>query len=185
MQFRHSSVSSARRRLVAALACALALCCVASVTAAAVATGAATAGRLAAGVVKLPASASLEQCVTAVSQLERSATFVGEMTAVAGTARMQMRIEVLERTPHEVVFHPIASPGLGAWQRSSPGVKTYKTVDKVSDLSGPALYRAAIHFRWLNARGRVIKALELHTSRCDEPAPSTAAGEPPTGSAGA
>jgi hypothetical protein len=169
-------VSSARRRLVAALACALALSC-----AVACANAGATSSFAA---VKLPASASLEQCVTADVQIERSATFVGEMTAVPGTARMQMRIEVLERTPHEVVFHPIASPGLGTWQRSSSGVKVYKTVDKVTDLSGPALYRAAIHFRWLNARGHVVKALELHTPRCDQPAASAQAAEAPVAPAG-
>jgi hypothetical protein len=177
VQFLQSSVSSARRRLVAALTCALALSCVVAGPSAA-----ATSSIVA---VKLPASASLEQCVTATVQAERSATFVGEMTAVPGTARMQMRIELLERTPREVVFHPIASPGLGSWQRSASGVKVYKTVDKVTDLSGPALYRAAIHFRWLNARGHVIKALELHTPRCDQPAPSAQAGQAPAASTGA
>ena len=175
MQFKQSSVSSARRRLVAALACALALSCAAAAASAA-ATGSS-------GAVKLPASASLEQCITAVAQTDRSATFVGEMTAVPGSARMQMRVELLERTPHELVFHPVASPGLGTRQRSSSGVKVYKTVDKVTNLSGPALYRAAIHFRWLNARGHVIKTLELHTPRCDQPAPS--AGGEAAASAGA
>jgi hypothetical protein len=173
MQCKHSRVSSARRRLVAALTCALALSCLAW----------AGAGPVAAAV-KLPASASLEQCTTAVAQMDRSATFVGEMNAVPGTARMQMRIEVLERTPHEVVFHPVSSPGLGTWQRSSPGVKTYKTVNKVTDLSGPALYRAIIHFRWLSARGHVIKALELRTARCDQPGSSPPAATAPGAPAG-
>jgi hypothetical protein len=123
---------------------------------------------------KPPAAALLEQCVTAVSQTERSATFTGEMTAVPGTARMQMRIEVLERPEHETVFHAVSYPGLGSWLRASPGVKTYRNLDRVTDLSAPAAYRAAIHFRWLNARGRVIKALELRTPRCEQPAAAAA-----------
>jgi hypothetical protein len=172
MQIKQSSVGIARRRLVAALACALALICVGVSTAA----GATTA-------VKPPASASLEQCVTAVEQVNRSATFVGEMNAVPGTARMQMRIELLERAPSEASFHTVTSPGLGAWQRSSPGVKTYKNVNKVTDLGAPALYRAAIRFRWLNSRGHAIKVLDLRTPRCDEPTAPAPGAE--TGAAGA
>jgi hypothetical protein len=148
------------RRALAPLACALAL------GAAAQAAPAAQPG----GVSKASASATLEQCVTAVAQSERSATFVGEMTAVPGTARMQMRIEVLEKMPREAAFHAIAYPGLGAWLRASAGVKTYKNFDKVTDLAAPAVYRASMHFRWLNARGRQIKSLELRTPRCQQPA---------------
>ncbi|HMD56143.1 MAG TPA: hypothetical protein VKG82_01585 [Solirubrobacteraceae bacterium] len=161
-------MSRARQRQVAALACALAPVCLPA--------GALAASQGAAGTApgKLPASATLEQCVTAVEQGERSATFVGEMTAVAGTARMLMRIDVLERPPDEVVYHTVSYPGLGVWLRSSPGVKTYKDLDKVTDLSAPAEYRAAIRFRWLNAKGHLIKALELRTPRCDQPPPASA-----------
>ena len=63
-------------------------------------------------------SAGLDQCVTAVLQAERSATFSGEMTAIPGTARMAMRIEVQERMPAEAAFHTITAPGLGVWRAS-------------------------------------------------------------------
>ncbi len=116
------------------------------------------------------ASATLEQCVTSVEQSERSATFVGEMTALPGTAHMLMRIEVLERAPREAAFHAVSYPGLGTWLRAASGVKTYKNLDKVTDLSAPAVYRGAVHFRWLNAKGHLIKALELRTPRCEQPA---------------
>ena len=119
---------------------------------------------------RLGASATLEQCVTSVEQSERAATFVGEMTAVPGTAHMLMRIEVLERASREAAFHAVSYPGLGIWLRAAPGVKTYKNIDNVTDLSAPAVYRAAVHFRWLGAKGRLIKALELRTPRCEQPA---------------
>jgi hypothetical protein len=121
-----------------------------------------------------PASASLEDCSTAFAQPERSATFVGEMQAIPGSARMSMRIELLERGGSEPTFHPVTYPGLGAWLKASPGVKTYKNIDKVTDLAAPAVYRAAIRFRWLNARGRVIKFLDLRTPRCEQPLPEGA-----------
>jgi hypothetical protein len=126
------------------------------------------------------ASAGTEACVTSVVQTQRSATFVGEMTGVSGTTRMQMRIEVLERGPKEDHFHAIAYPGLGQWLRSSPGVKTYRNFSKVTDLS-PATYRAAVRYRWLGAHGKLLRSLVLKTPTCEQPAAapqSTGAAQP-------
>lgn len=135
---------------------------------------------------KPPASATLEGCVTAVSQLERSATFAGEMTAVPGTAHMLMRIDVLERAGGSMLFRAISYPGLGVWLRAAPGVKTYKNLDRVTDLSAPAFYRAQVLFRWMNAKGHPIKSLELRTPRCQQPAPpAPAVGATPPTEAGA
>lgn len=125
------------------------------------------------------ASAATEACVTSVVQSERSATFVGEMTAVPGTVHMQMRIDVLERGAKEEGFHAIAYPGLGQWLRSSPGVKTYRNFSKVTDLSAPAVYRAAVRYRWLGAKGRVIRTMYLRTTRCEQPASPAPSQTPP------
>jgi hypothetical protein len=126
------------------------------------------------------ASATLEGCVTTGSQAERSATFTGEMLAIPGTTRMLMRIAVQERAPADLAFHTVAYPGLGNWLRAAPGVKTYKNLDRVTDLSGPADYRATIHFRWLGPKGRLLKVQELHTARCQQPEQTS-----PTSSTGA
>jgi len=188
----------AGRRWLPALACALALAAgtqaaaPAQPAAAAQAPGApaaasADATAVQGAAVKASAGATLEQCVTSTQQLERSATFVGEMTVIPGTARMLMRIEVLERVPHEALFHQVSYPGLGQWLRAAPGVRTYKNLDKVTDLSAPADYRAAVHFRWLNAKGRLIRSQELRTGRCVQPAapaPTPAGSTAPTASGG-
>ncbi len=172
MQIMQASVGTARRRLVAAPACALALSCVPVGLASAATPGSA----------KVPASATVEQCVTSVGQLERAVTFVGEMSAVPGTARMAMRIEVVEHAAGQLGFHPVLSPGLGAWQRSSPGIKTFKSLDRVTDLAAPASYRADVHFRWFGAHNRLIKTLELRTPRCQQPlVPSPASEGTPAG----
>jgi hypothetical protein len=115
-------------------------------------------------------SGTLEQCVSTGEQADRSATFSGEMTAVAGTARMAMRIEVQERMPGEALFHAVNAPGLGVWRGSQPGVKIYKYVKQVTNLSSPALYRALIRFHWLNGRGYVTRHAERYTSTCTQPA---------------
>ena len=79
---------------------------------------------------------------------------------------MEMRIEVLERAPREPAFRAVSAPGLGVWRTAAPGVKNYKYLKEVTNLSAPAYYRGAVRFRWLNAKGKLIKSLELRTDRC-------------------
>jgi hypothetical protein len=119
--------------------------------------------------VKPIVSATLEQCMTSPEQTERAATFAGEMAALPGTAKMQMRIDVLERMPHELLYHEVVAAGLGVWRTAAPGVKTYKYLKEVTNLGAPAFYRAAVRFRWLNARGRVIRSLQMFTPKCEQP----------------
>ncbi len=123
-----------------------------------------------AAAVKPDATAALEGCISASAQAERSATFTGEMTAIPGSTKMEMRIEVLERLPGEPAFEPVIAPGLGVWRTAAPGVKVYRFLKQVTNLSAPAVYRGAVAFRWINARGRAIKYLELRTPRCSQAA---------------
>jgi hypothetical protein len=120
-----------------------------------------------------PASAALAQCVTAVPEVERSATFSGEMTAIPGTVRMAMRIDVQERMPAEAAFHTITAPGLGVWRVSDQKVRVYRYLKQVTNLHSPASYRALVRFRWLTARGHVLRHAERPTPRCLQPASPT------------
>lgn len=115
---------------------------------------------------KAPGAATLQQCLTSPEQAERSATFSGEMTAIPGTVKMEMRIDVLERMPHESAYHAVVAPGLGVWRTAAPGVRVYRYLRQVTNLSAPASYRAAVRFRWVGAKDKTIRALELRTPRC-------------------
>jgi hypothetical protein len=139
------------------------------------------------GAVGKPAvSATVEQCATALVQSERSATFAGEMTTIAGAARMEMRVDLLERAPGEMLYRTVSAPGLGVWRVSADGVRTFKSIQQVTNLSAPAFYRGAVRFRWLSAKGRVIKQQELRTPRCEQPiVPSTGTPPAPSGSSSA
>ncbi len=128
---------------------------------------------------KLPASATLESCVESVEQSERSAIFVGEMSVIPGAAKMEMRIDVLERAPGEEAFRPLSAPGLGVWRWAAPGVKTYRYLKQVTNLAAPASYRAAVRFRWLNAKGKLVKTSELKTQRCFQSPLKSGSPEPP------
>jgi hypothetical protein len=121
------------------------------------------------GPAKLPATATLQECATSREQTERSVTFAGEMTAIKGASKMEMRVDVLQRTPKDIVFHSVFAPGLGVWRMAAPGVSSFKYLKEITNLAAPASYRAVIRFRWLNAKGHLIKALELRTPRCAQP----------------
>jgi len=165
--------AAARAGRLVALAGALALLCVQAPSALAQ-----TAGPVAEAEV-VSASATLGQCVTSVLQSERSATFSGEMTLIPGSARMSIRVDVQVRLPGETRFHTVSAPGLGVWRGSEAGVKTYKYVKQVTNLSAPAFYRASVGFRWITARGRLIRHLERRTSACGQPAAPPPAAPPP------
>jgi len=115
---------------------------------------------------KPPVSATLEGCTTSEEQSERTAVFAGEMSMIPGAAKMEMRIDVLERSPSEEAFHVVAAPGLGVWRWAAPGVKSYRYLKEVTNLAAPAYYRGSVRFRWVNAKGKLVKAYELRTPRC-------------------
>ena len=167
MQVRGLIGASGRRPALALAASAVALCSIGAPANAAAGTDAQRSARSSAP----SASAVLEECLTSPVQAERSATFAGEMTAVAGTVRMAMRIDLEERTPEQSLYHTVSAPGLGIWRLSDPRVKIYKYLKQVTNLSAPAVYRAVIRFRWLAPRGRVLKRVQRYTGRCTQPAP--------------
>jgi hypothetical protein len=127
--------------------------------------------------------AVLEECVSTGAQAVRAATFAGEMSALPGTVRMAIRIDVEERAPGDAEFHTVVAPGLGVWRPSDPKVKVYKYLKQVTNLSMPASYRGLVRFRWIGPKGHVIKRAERLTAKCVEPAPEAEPVEPapPTG----
>lgn len=114
-------------------------------------------------------SATLEQCVTSTVQSERSATFTAHMVAIDAAQRMEIKIELQQRTRGESEYRTIVAPDLGVWHGSEPGVRIDNYVQQVTNLTVPAAYRALVQFRWLNNKGHVLKRAELHTSRCLQP----------------
>jgi hypothetical protein len=166
------SIAARRAPLCVLLACACAIALLGAAQASAV--SAAAGGSNASQVTTLTGSsgvsATLEECVTAVTQSERAATFSGEMTAIPGTVRMAIRIEVEERVPGEAAFHAVTASGLGVWRSADPRVKTYKYLKQVTNLSSPASYRGFVQFRWIGDKGHTIKRAERMTAKCLQPA---------------
>jgi hypothetical protein len=135
---------------------------------------------------KAIASASLAECATAtIPQTERAATFAGEMSAIPGSARMEIRIDLEERAPGELLYRTISAQGLGLWHSSVTGVKVFTHIQQVTNLSAPAFYRGVVRFRWLSAKGRLLKTVALRTAVCEQPAsPAEVTGETTTSGTG-
>jgi hypothetical protein len=116
------------------------------------------------------AAATLERCLTAPHASERSLSVVAEMSAIPHGARMALRIAIEERLPEAALFHKVNAPGLDVWREADRGVSSYRYLSKVTNLTAPAVYRATVRFRWLNAAGHPIKQLERHTAGCEQTA---------------
>jgi hypothetical protein len=169
MDLTSSATTIHERRSLAAIACALMLPWVALTGSAYGQTAGSSGGQPGAG--SSLDSASLVRCLTTGEPAERSATFAGEMTMIPGAARMSMRIELLERTTGEPGYHPVLAPGVGVWRTADPGVRSYRRLEQVTNLSAPAVYRALITFRWQGPHGRLLRRDERRTPRCVQPAP--------------
>ena len=92
--------------------------------------------------------------------------------------RMAMRVDIEKRAALESSFHLVSAPGLGVWRSSEPKVKVYKYLKQVTNLEPPAAYRAVVHFRWLGAKGLVVKRAVRHTRPCAQPAAPSPLEEP-------
>jgi hypothetical protein len=100
---------------------------------------------------------------------EPAAEFEARMSAVPGTARMQMRVTLQVSTPARPDYRRVAAPSFGVWTTSDPGTTRYVYTRRVEDLVGPARYRVHVRFRWLDAAGDVIARTRRTSRACRQP----------------
>src|SRR3954464_8124013 len=118
-----------------------------------------------------PLQARLAACTAGPSAAERRATFTASMPAVARTARMAIRFDLLQRMEGDAEFARVALPAWGRWQRSERGRTGFIWTKTVRALRAPAAYRARVLFRWYDASGRVVRRARRVTPVCREPDP--------------
>jgi hypothetical protein len=114
------------------------------------------------------AKATVVRCVPALDQTQRFGVFQGEMHAVKGANRMQMRFTVLQQLPGEQ-FKPVTGTGLDLWNTSRANVAIYRFRKRVENLIAPAAYRTLISFRWLGPKGRVVRNATRLSPICHQP----------------
>jgi len=100
----------------------------------------------------------------------RFATFVGEMRALPGSARMAMRFTLLQRlgTPD---FTAVGLPDLRPWRRSKKGVSSFIYTQRVTALRDGGTYRMRVQMRWYGSNGKLMKVRTMRSGACKQPAP--------------
>ena len=115
-----------------------------------------------------PAKALLASCERGDAP---AATFAGEMRALPGASRMQMRFKLQVRTPQRDRWTAVSAPGFGVWVTSASGTSRYVYTKRVENLVGPGSYRVQIRFRWLDAAGNRVATARANSRRCRQPDP--------------
>jgi hypothetical protein len=118
-----------------------------------------------------PLQARLMSCTTGATASARTAAFTASMPARTGTRRMWIRFELLQRTPGDAEFAPVALPAWGRWERSQPARAGFIYTKRVRGLRAPGAYRARVRFRWYDAHGRIQRELVRLTRTCRQPDP--------------
>ncbi len=114
------------------------------------------------------ASGTLRKCAIAHDATGGAAVFVGAMAQVPNGVLMQMRFELL-RGQGTDGWQRVALPTWSGWLSSTAHRPAFVYNKRVEGLTGPASYRARISFRWLGAKGKVLRHVQRITPACAEP----------------
>jgi hypothetical protein len=114
-------------------------------------------------------AATLETCTTSPLPIDRLASFVASMPAIANAERMQIRMDLERRRPGERLYRRIMAPGFGGWERSDPDVAGFVFRKRVNGLPTPASYRALVRFRWIAHDGSTVRRARARTPACAQP----------------
>jgi hypothetical protein len=132
-----------------------------------------------------PLAARLAGCTTGEGVAERAATFTASMPALPGARRLWMRFTLEVRVPPDGGYARVPLDTWHRWERAEPGRPGFIYTKRVEGLTGPAVYRAVVRFRWADADGHVLRRARLVTRGCRQPgppgdtAPAAAATSPP------
>jgi hypothetical protein len=98
---------------------------------------------------------------------DRDATFYARMRAIPGTDHMAIRFRLFD-TAGAGAPVPIANSQLERWHVSRPGVQAFGYAQTVTGLDAGGIYSVAVEFRWLDANGRVTRAVRRRSGDCRE-----------------
>lgn len=117
-----------------------------------------------------PPTVKVLDCVPALDQGLRSATFEARVRAARGSDRMQVRFALQVRASEPLArWRRVIAPGFDQWLTSDAGVRRYTYDRTVQNLTAPASYRTVVRFRWLDDEDDVIKSAKVTSSACRQP----------------
>lgn len=113
--------------------------------------------------------ATLATCATSPLPVDRVATFVASMPAIAGATRMRVRFDLERRRPGQRRWRRIRAQGFGTWERSARNVAGFVFRKRVNGLPVPASYRARVRFRWIASDGSIVRRAHARSPACAQP----------------
>ena len=113
-----------------------------------------------------PTSVVVRDCKVGDTPRSRSATFYARMRAAGapGTVRMAMRFQLQDAVGATV--RDVDDPGLRRWRRSRLGVRSFGYAQKVAGLQTGGSYLVSVRYRWLDARGKVLREDTRKSGEC-------------------
>ena len=114
-------------------------------------------------------------CQKALDPPNRAVSIQAVMRPVTGTAKMQMRFDLMRRNKPGGTFHLVRGRLLGSWvtpQNPSLGERpgdVWIVNHPVVDLPAPATYRFRVSFRWLGSSGQQLSSDVQSSSNCFQP----------------
>lgn len=116
-----------------------------------------------------PLGVTVSTCTTGLTPDERTVVFTGAMAVAPKAVSMAMRFDLYERPGDTGPFARVRIPGFSTWTRSDPNVAGLAYDKRVEMLAAPSAYRVEVHFRWFDARGRVVKRALRTSPACHQP----------------
>ncbi len=111
-------------------------------------------------------------CQDALAPAQREISIQGVMRPVAGTLRMAMRFELLERTQRGGRLTEVTGGDLDHWKTppnptlgQRPG-DVWSVDHPVVGLAAPATYRFRVTFRWTGKHGKVLATVQRQSPLC-------------------
>jgi hypothetical protein len=114
-------------------------------------------------------------CQKALDPPERAISVQAVMRPVTGTARMQMRFDLMRKTGPGTVFTKVRGRQLDSWISPQDPTLGQNPADvwilshPVVDLAAPATYRFRVNFRWIGAQGQRLATAVQSTAGCYQP----------------
>jgi hypothetical protein len=114
-------------------------------------------------------------CQKALDPPTRAVSVQAVMRPVTGTAKMQMRFDLMRRGKPTASFRLVRGRLLGSWISPSNPTLGQRPGDvwivnhPVVDLSAPATYRFRVSFRWLDSSGQQLSMAVQSSPNCFQP----------------
>src|SRR5688500_16817436 len=93
--------------------------------------------------------------------------YSARMRSVPGTARMSLRLRLLEKYG-DGKFERVSAPGLGVWRKSQAGASVFRYKQRVRGLHRGAVYRAVVKFRWHGSDGTTFLKARRRSQVCSQ-----------------